>query len=1131
MQKELQFHDTLLKIMRITLTQILLLVIFMGVSWANKITAQEILNKRLTLTVEGQPIKVVLAQIENATEIRFLYSSNIIKAARKVSLSVSNKPLSEILPMLLTPLHVEYNVIGKQIILKRSEQRTESLPNDESSAEAEQQVNGKVTDEKGEDMIGVTVAVKGTTKGTTTDVNGKFSLSVPDANSILVFSFIGYKSKEVAIGNQTNIQVVLSAEISALEEVVVVGYGQQSKVSVTNSVGTLKGGELIKRPVSNLQQGLQGQVAGLTVIDQGGSPGRTTSTLRVRGITTLSNSNEALVIVDGIEQQLTNINPNDIESVSVLKDAASTAIYGSRAANGVIMITTKRAKEGKVSVSYSGFYAAQRSVNNPVMDLESYLKLQQVAFNNAKIALPARYTDQGIQEYLTGNKSSPELYPDVNSWFQTLLKAAPQYNNNISVSGGNESIRARLSIRQQKQASILDVSHDYGADLRDVRLNTDFKLSKKLNASADINYRNNYTFAPANEGEVFNRFIHGTLFATPRYTNALEGQYPGITGTYGLSPQGISPRILAELDGTSKRFEESIFSGVKAEYEIIKGLSLSSQLALRVENLRQKDFVNSYQNVDLVKNITRNVVNNSLTETSNNTIEYTWNNFLNYETSLGKNYFKGLIGYSTINNRYRGLSAYRQNFYNNDIQSLSQGANDGTKNNSGADAQFGLRSYFGRINYSYADKYLFEANGRYDGSSRFTGNNVYSFFPSFSAGWRLSEESFMRQIRFIDELKMRASWGQTGNQSVGLYSYYQSLAAALYGFNGATVVAYSPAQLANKDITWETTTQVNLGLDAVLFRGFTLGFDYYKKRTEGILLNLPIPATIGLAAPPQNAGIVENKGIEIQAGYRNTTSKNLRYSTMLNFSTNKNKVVSLAGTGPYISGSDIDPLFITKEGLPINSLWGYKTDGFFKTAEEAKNYPTITTGRSAGDVKYLDLNGDSKIDANDRTVIGSSFPDFIYSFNGNVGYKNFELSLFFQGAAGVDTRLSGALAENGNNEGFVPAIVSKDYWTPENPNARFPRPLKRDLFNMYTADRLVVNGDYLRLKNVQLLYNLPKSIIEKVKMANASVYVSATNVLTFTKLKEWGLDPEVGSGRGTYYPQVSVVSFGANIQF
>lgn len=1138
MKRKLQNEEFFLKIMRISTIQICLAIMCVGLTYAKDLHAQELLDKQISLRIEEKTIKSVLTQIENETKISFVYSPAAIDANRKVSLNAQNQPLKDVLDAFFSPLRIKYRLLGNKIILSYQgesksflEPKQTIIPNVESPKIATDiNISGKISDEKGEGIPGVSITIKGTNRGVSTDVEGVYSITVPDAKTVLVFSFVGYNTEEIVVGNKTKIDVSLKVDTKALDEVVVVGYGQQTKVSMTNAVGIIKGTELVKRPVSNMQQALQGQVAGLTVLDQGGSPGRTASTMRVRGITTLSNSNDALIIVDGIEQQLTNINPNDIETISVLKDAASTAIYGSRAANGVIMVTTKRAKEGKVAVSYNMFYASQQSINNPEMDLPSYMKLQQVAYTNAKIAVPTRFTDAGIQDYLQGNATNKELYPDVNSWFQTLLKKAPQVNHNIAISGGNELVRARLSVRYQKQASILDVPIDYGSDLRDIRLNADFKLSNRLNVSTDINYRNNSTLAPVNEAEVFNRFIHGTLFATPKYSDALEGQYPGITGTFGLSPQGVTPRIVAEKDGTSRRWDENIFANAKADYKITDDLKFSSQLALRIDNLTEKNFANSYRNVDLVKNITRNIVNNSLTEIRNTTTEYTWNNYLNYDKNIGKNNVKALLGYSTINNVYRGLSASRQRFYNNDIQSISQGANDGTKDNTGFDAQFGLRSFFGRVNYAYADKYLFEANGRYDGSSRFTGNNIYSFFPSFSAGWRISEEKFMKNSVF-DELKLRASWGRTGNQSVGLYSYYQSLASSSYGFNGTTVVGYTPTQLANKDITWETTEQVDLGFDATLFKGFSVTFDYYNKRTSGILLSLPIPATIGLTAPPQNAGVVENKGVELQLGYRNATSSGIRYNTVFNIAANRNKVVSLAGTGPYISGSDIDPLFIIKEGLPINTLWGYKTDGLFQTAEEVKNYPTITTGRGPGDVKYVDLNGDGKIDANDRTVIGKAFPDFMYSFNGNIGYKNFELTLFFQGAAGVDARLSGGLAENGNNEGFVPAIVSNDYWTPENTSARFPRPLKRDLFNMYTSDRLVVNGNYLRLKNVQLMYNVPKDFINKIKLANASVYASATNLLTFSKLKEWGLDPEVGSGRATYYPQTSVWTLGANIQF
>lgn len=1138
MKIQLQKDGIFLKLMRISITQLCLAIFCVGLSYAKDLHAQELLEKRISVRAEAKTIKNILSQIEGEINFKFVYSPAAIEAQRTVSINVQNQSVKQIFDSFFLPLNIKFRIVGNKIILSYQsetkssiENKTSLLPNVESQkALADITVSGKVADEKGETLPGVSVILKGTSRGATTNVNGEYSISVPDNKAVLVFSFVGYNVQEIAVGNRSNIDVTLKVDTKTLDEVVVVGYGQQKKVSMTNAISTIKGTDLVTRPSSSMQQVLQGQAAGLTVLDQGGSPGRTTNTMRVRGITTLSNSNDALIIVDGIEQQLTNINPNDIENISVLKDAASTAIYGSRAANGVIMVTTKRAKEGKVSVSYSGFYTLQNSVNNPEMNLADYMKLQQVAYTNANIAVPARFTDTGIQEYIQGNKTNPELYPDVNSWYSTLLKRAPQINNNLSISGGNDFMKARLSTRYQKQASIIDTPTDYGSDLVDIRLNTDFKVSNRININADINYRNNFSFAPVTEGDIFNRILHGTLFATPIYSSALESQYPGITGTYGLSPQGLTPRIMADKDGTSKRWDENIFTNLKGDLQITNHLKFTSQLAIRLDNLNEKNFVNSYSNTDLVKNVTRRVVNNVLTETRNKTTEYTWNNFLNYENNFAKNDIKGLLGYSTINNIYNGLTASRQRFYNNDIQSISQGANDGTKDNTGFDAQFGLRSYFGRINYAYADKYLLEVNGRYDGSSRFNGDNKYSFFPSFSAGWRISEENFMKNS-FFDELKLRASWGQTGNQSVGLYSFYQALASSAYGFNNASVIGFSPAQLANKNITWETTEQLDLGFDAQIFKSFTVGFDFYNKKTSGILLSLPIPATIGLTAPPQNAGIVQNKGVELQLGYRVITSTGFRYNTSANFAINRNKVLSLAGTGPYITGSDIDPLYIIKEGLPINSLWGYQTDGLFQTAEEVKNYPTITTGRGPGDVKYVDLNGDRKIDANDRTVIGKSFPDLMYSFNGNVGYKNFELTLFFQGAAGVDSRISGALSENGNNEGFVPKIVTSDYWTPTNTNARFPRPLKRDLFNMYTSDRLIINGNYLRLKNVQLLYNLPKSIINKAKMGSANVYLAATNLLTFSKLKEWGLDPEVGQGRAVYYPQIATITIGTNIQF
>lgn len=993
-------------------------------------------------------------------------------------------------------------------------------------------VSGQVTS-LGETMPGVNVLEKGTTNGTTTDGDGRFTLNVSSPDAVLVFSFIGYTMQEIPVGNQTKIDIVMSEDISTLGEVVVVGYGVQKKVSLTNSVATVQTEALTVRPLSTLSQALQGQAAGLTVQDQGGIPGRSKTTLTIRGITSLPDKNnkrknDPLVIVDGIEQDMNFINPNDIESVSILKDAASTAIYGSRAANGVILITTKRAKEGKVTVDYNGYYALQNSINNPeMMDTEAYMKLQQVAYTNAGLAVPAMYTDESIQTWV--NSKDREQYPLPNVWYKELFKTAPQYSNSIAVSGGSENFKARMSARSMRQDALIE---GYDFDLKDVRLNSDFTVSKKISVSGDLNYRRERSITPSQEtrpgrttsqeSSIYDRLFHGSLFAVPKYAD----------GTYGLSAQFHNPLMYAEKGGNSTQIVENIIGNLRASWMIIDGLKFSSQISPRIVQIRKKDFLNHYTNVDKVTNRTATPVPfNELIESRINAAEYTINNILTYQKEFGKHNISALLGHSEISNTTDSLWAYRERFYSNDVQSIGQGSNDGTRNNKGRDTKWGLRSYMARVNYAFADKYLFEVNGRYDGSSRFTGDNVYSFFPSVSAGWRISEEEFLANVNFIEELKVRGSWGKTGNQAVDLYSYYQALNPISYSFGGTPVTGYKPTQLSNPSITWETTKQVNVGFDALLFENFSLSFDYYNKHTEGILINLPIPATVGLLPSPQNAGTVENKGIELALGYRGEFKPGFTYGFNGNFAVNNNKVIDLAGTGPYITGSDIDPRYIIKEGLPINAHWGYQTDGLFQSDTEIASYPTYSANTKPGDVKFVDRNDDKIIDANDMTMIGTSFPKFTYGFTLNVGYKNFELAAFFQGAADMDVRLSGALAEMGNNEGFVASVMEGNYWTPSNTGAQFARPVKRDLTNMNTSDRMVLDASYLKLKNIQLTYNLPSSLIERVRMTKASVYASATNILTFSKLNDWGLDPEVESGRALYYPQVSLMTLGVNVQF
>lgn len=978
-------------------------------------------------------------------------------------------------------------------------------------------VTGIVKDNNGEALYGVSVTIKGSSVGVTTNENGYFSINVPDANTVLVFSYTGFQLQEVKPGSKRELSINLSPADIQLGEVVVVGYGIQKKVSLTGAVSDIKGEELLRRPVSNIQQALQGQLPGLSILDQGGAPGNSNMVMRIRGITTLS-SNAPLVVVDGIEQPLADLNPNDIESITVLKDASSTAIYGSRAANGVVLVTTKRAKAGKVSVSYHGFYALQEAISKPEhMDIESYLRLQNIARVN--IGSAPRYTEAQVQEYV--NTTDRYKFPLPFSWYETMYSEAPQMNHSLSLSGGREEFKGMLSLRYQDQDGIIANTN---SKVYDLRANTDFKVSSKIKVGADINYRNKSTLEPINITNIFLRMMQNSIFTVPKYDD----------GTYGIGPQGNNPLLFAEMGGKSKTSVDYLAGNIKGDWEILKGLKFSTQLGGRITMTNGKDFTNSYEIRDYYNpTIIRRIVPlNSLTEIRNSFKEFTINNLLNYAKSFGNHSLNVLAGYSQIENKVSQLGASRQGFYDNSIQSIGQGANDASKDNSGGESQWGLRSYFSRVNYSFENKYLFEGNGRYDGSSRFLGNNRYSFFPSLSAGWRISQENFWGGLsKYINEFKIRGSWGKTGNQAVDLYSYVATLNLLTYNFNGVPVQGYIQRRMANEDITWETTTQSNIGIDAQLFNNrFSLTVDYYNKTTEGILLVLPVPGTLGLQPAAQNAGRVDNKGWEFVLGSRNKFGQ-FGLDVNINFNINNNKVVSLAGTGPYITGDDIDPRNITAEGYPINSFWGYKTDGLFQTAEEIQGHPQFVRPAKPGDVKVLDLNKDGKINADDMTYLGNPFPKYTFGSAFNLSYKSIGLNLFWQGTSGAGVRLARALAEQGNFEGFTHKIYTNNYWTPENPNARFPRPTKQDLRNQASTDRMVLDASYLRLKNIQLVYNLPAAFTQKIFINRMNVYVSATNLLTFSKLTEWNLDPETLSGWQDYYPQTGLYTFGVNVQF
>jgi len=975
------------------------------------------------------------------------------------------------------------------------------------------EIKGIVTDETNTPIIGANVVEEGTTNGTVTDIDGNFTLLVNgDVN--LRISYIGYVERIIPSNDSSISHIVLKEDTQTLDDVVVVGYGSQKKVSMTSSVGVIKS-ENINRFANNTETALQGLSPGLAVVDKGGSPGRTNTMMRVRGITSLNdNNNGALLLVDGIEQRIEDLNPEDIESISILKDASATSIYGSRAANGVILVTTKRAKAGKISVNYNYYYGIQKATNKPKqMETETYMRMQNVVYENAGFEGP--WPEEKIHEWLSSNDRYK--YPKPNEWFDTLLKNAPQQNHSLTVSGGNDMARGTASLRYYEQGGIIP---NFNSDIKEMRVNTDFQVHPRLKVSLDANYRVRYSRAPIEESSVYYYMVHASQFTVPRYPD----------GSYGLSSQGKSPLVSAELSGDNRRWLGLFVGNFKAEYEIIDGLKASFQYALQQTNDKEKKFTNQYRVVDKVNNnISKYSDRNQLVENRNDVTESTLNLLLQYDKAIKKHNISVLGGYSLIEHKRSFLDATRQDFYNNDLTSMNMGS-ESTMKNSGYDNKWALQSYFVRANYNYDNRYLLEANVRYDGSSRFVSDNRYSVFPSFSAGWRISNEAFWDPISdIVPSFKLRGSWGKTGNQSVDLYSYYDSYSVQKYSFNNEVANGYRQKTFANKDLKWESTRQYDFGFDAgFLDNSLTAEFAWYNKRTDGILLALPIPDVVGLDAPFQNAAIVENKGFELTLGYRGGTT--FTYNINFNISNNKNKVISMAGASPIITGPSYEVIRIKDVGYPINALWGFKTNGLYQTEEEIRNSALYDPNTKPGDVKYVDINNDGLINANDRTYLGDEYPHFPFAISGNFTYKGFDLSLLLQGVIDAQTRVAGPLAEFGNYEALT-LDIHKDYWTPDNPGASIPRPQRSCDYNSAMSDYWIVDAGYFRLKNMELGYTIPKHLVSRFNIERLRFYVGGTNLFTISNMNKWGLDAEFPSGRFGHYPQTSVYTFGVNVSF
>ncbi|MEJ5960649.1 SusC/RagA family TonB-linked outer membrane protein [Pedobacter immunditicola] len=971
-------------------------------------------------------------------------------------------------------------------------------------------VRGKVTDQSGGALPGVSVRLKGSSTAATTDNEGMYTINVPDGSGILEFRYIGYAPAEIDINGRNVVNITLNAETTDLSEVVVVGYGTQKKVNLTGAISTVSSKEIGMRPVGQTSAALQGIAPGVTVTQASGRPGGDAATIRIRGIGTLSDANP-LVLIDGIEGSMNNIDPNVIESVSILKDAASASIYGSRAANGVILVTTKRGST-EIGINYNNYLGWQSPTNMPkVVNALDHMSLMNEAYTN--VGRTPLYANALLEQYHAQGGVSSDEFPNTGWQDAVLTGSGFQQSHFVTVNGGSEKVRMLASAGYFDQKGIIENS---GFKRFTIRNNTDITISKKLSAKLDLQYVKAVTTEPAvGTANIFN------------YMNGIPASQLGVNsnGTWGVGWNGLNP-IAASIDGGTNQ-TTGPFGSINASlnYHPVDWLSAEVTVAPKYAETIRKNFNKSIQTFlpDGTPSFKTPALT-SLTESSNRTVFNNMRASLTADKTFNTHNVKVLLGASQEDFYDDFVSAFRDTYILPDYPVIDAGSAV-NQQTGGSSEEWALRSFFGRLNYDYKSKYLLEINGRYDGSSRFNEGNRYAFFPSASAGWRISEETFMQPLKkVINELKFRASWGRLGNQNIGTYPAASLIALGSATLGNQIVNIAALNNLSNRDISWETTEMTDIGVDMVLFTNITLTADYYIRKTKDILLNLNIPLIIGLGAPAQNAGMVENKGWELGIGYKNNINE-FRYNLNFNLSDVKNKVVDLKGINQT-------GLTVSREGYAINSVFGYEAEGFFNDAAEVAAHARQFGAVAPGDIKYKDQNQDGIINESDKIVLGTSIPRYTFGANLNASYKGIDAGVFVQGVGKGNGYLfgPGIMPFSVGNLGGTILEQNKDRWTPENPNATYPRLAFGESNNEQASSFWMKDAAYIRLKNVQLGYTFPVGLTRKIGVKNLRLFANGSNL--FTKDNFWGgFDVESPIGTVSVYPQVKVYSFGLNANF
>lgn len=981
------------------------------------------------------------------------------------------------------------------------------------------QVTGVIKDGLNEALIGVSVTLKGTSTGTVTDVDGRYKLSVPNDDAILVFSYVGYNTIEEKVGNRVVIDLTLKENQHTLDEVVVVGFGTQKKVNLTGSIASIDQKLLADRPMSNVSAGLAGTLPGVTISQTSGLPGADNGKIRVRGVGTLNNS-DPMVIVDGIESTMSNLDANDIESLTVLKDAASAAIYGSKASNGVILITTKRGKAGVTKIDYGGYAGWQSATNLPkyMGSYEYALLYNEAAANDGKRELPI--SNEKLEQFRNGT--------GVNTDWQDLLYQGSgfQTGHNISAKGGTEAIRYMASFGYMKQDGIIKHS---SKEQYNFRTNLDIKLNPKLDAGVNIVYTRMELEEPTNS------YVGGGVDQIIRQVNLIAPwiPYKDKNGDYGTNGDG-NPIAWIDLNQKIRR-KRNYFTGIGTLiYKPINGLSVKGVLSYKTYNQDENEHIKDIQyNPSKYHGPNKMYQKDTMDETVMTDI------YATYEKSFAqKHYISVMGGFHSEYFHRKYTEAYRQNFPNNNISDIN-GGSDAGKSNKGYTRELSMLSWFGRATYNYSNRYLFEANVRYDGTSRFAKGNRWGAFPSFSAAWRMSEESFMESLKkTVTNLKLRASWGKLGNQSA-LNDYYPTITTMTgskqsYPIGGTIQSGFASVYAKNPELKWESSRTWDFGLDFSLAKGIDVTIDYYDRLTSDILMKLPTPDTYALDDYWANAGKVSNRGVEISVNY-NTKINNVTLSFGGNAAYNKNKIKNLGGLERFFDADDSRKMVAV--GYPVNNLYGYKTNGLYQSDQDITNWDkgqNLIGKPKKGDLKYVDTNGDGVLDANDRVMLGSTDPKYTFGFNIGASYRGFDIMAFFQGVADVKGYLSTEAYGEINGDSGKPTTYWRKRWNEENTNTKVPRVSTRGK-NAYSAAEKVssywqLNANYLRLKNLQVGYTFPKPITNKMNIEKLRIYYSGQNLFTITNFAK-GWDPEAPIGRGSHYPQVMVNSFGIDITF